>query len=294
MGLLLALAPFKTIVLAAAVFIPFERLVAERDQPILRRAWAWDVGNGFFNGIIDIVLLSAVAVTVLGGIDATANALLPNARVWVQSTPLWTQVIIAVVVGDLGTYVMHRLMHSLPWLWRFHVVHHSAEELDWLIAFRFHPVDAFLTRIGSLAALAALNVSPAAIASVVAVSSWQAWLIHANVRMSYGPLRWVFVSPEFHHWHHSAEPDVFNRNYGGMLAVWDLMFGTVHLPRTGPTLRYGGTEPVPARYVERFCHPFRRRSSADPVLDGTNRDRGRLTQGCAHDADAREVAARTS
>src|SRR5204862_400786 len=141
---------------------------AHRDQPILRRGWATDLGTGVINGL----LLSAVVLMVLALIDSVANAAVPTMRVWIGSTPLWAQAIVANVIGDFGIYLMHRLAHALPWLWRFHAVHHSAEELDWLIAFRFHPLDLFLMRIASLAPLVALNISPAAIAIFVAVFGW--------------------------------------------------------------------------------------------------------------------------
>ena len=264
MGFLLVFGPFKMLVFAAAIFIPFERLAAaRRDQPILRRGWATDLGTGVINGL----LLSALVLMVLAVVESAANAAVPNARVWVASAPLWTQAIVAVVIGDFGIYVMHRLAHTLPWLWRFHEVHHSAEEMDWLIAFRFHPLDLFLMRIGSLAPLVALNMSPAAIAIFVAVYGWQSWLVHANVRISYGPLRWAFVSPEFHHWHHSAEREAFDRNYASIFAAWDLVFGTVHLPRARQPLRYGIAERVPAGYLQRLYHPFRRTEAAERVLD---------------------------
>ncbi len=264
MGFLLVFGPFKMLVFAAAIFIPFERLAAaRRDQPILRRGWATDLGTGVINGL----LLSAVVLMLLAVVESTANAAVPNVRVWVASTPLWAQAIVAVVIGDFGIYVMHRLAHTLPWLWRFHEVHHSAEEMDWLIAFRFHPLDLFLMRIGSLAPLVALNMSPAAIAIFVAVYGWQSWLVHANVRISYGPLRWAFVSPEFHHWHHSAEREAFDRNYASIFAAWDLVFGTVHLPRARQPLRYGIAERVPAGYLQRLYHPFRRTEAAERVLD---------------------------
>lgn len=267
MRALLVLGPFKTLVCAAAIFIPFERLAgARRDQPILRRGWATDVSTGVINGL----LVTTIALMVLAVVDSMANAAVPNARTWVGSKPLWTQAILAVVIGDFGIYVMHRLVHTLPWLWRFHAVHHSAEELDWLIAFRFHPVDLLLMRIGSLAPLVALKMSPEAIATFAAVFAWQSWLVHANVRISYGPLRWALVSPEFHHWHHSAEREAFDRNYASIFAAWDLFFGSMLLPRAHDPMRYGTAEPVPAGYVERFYYPFRRTPSAEHALVTTH------------------------
>ena len=131
--------------------------------------------------------------------------------------------------------------------------------MDWLIAFRFHALDLLLSRIASLGPLVALNAAPAAIAVFVAVFAWQSWLAHANVRITYGPLRWVLVSPEFHHWHHSAEREAYNKNYANVLACWDLLFGTAYLPGGRAPDRFGVDDHVPGGYAARFFFPFRQR-----------------------------------
>jgi len=250
------LAPAKALVLAAAVFVPFERLAARHpDQRALRRGWAVDVLTGFMNS----ALLYAALLVVLGVIEAGAKVGAPQLRQWMSSRPLLAQALFALAAGDLGVYAIHRLQHSVRWLWRFHAVHHSAEEMDWLVGLRFHPIDLFLVRVASLGPLVALDVAPAAIAVFIAVSGWQSWLVHANVRIAYGPLRWLLVSPEFHHWHHSAERDAYDRNYASLVASWDVLFGTVYLPAGREPARYGIEEPVPAGWIGRFFHPFRRR-----------------------------------
>jgi sterol desaturase/sphingolipid hydroxylase (fatty acid hydroxylase superfamily) len=252
----------KAFLVAAAVFVPFERLASLRpSQATLREGWAMDVLTGFMNG----VLLYVALLIVLGGIDAAAAAGTPQLRHWIENRSLLTQSVIALVVGDLGVYAIHRLQHTLPWLWRFHAVHHSAEELDWLVGFRFHPLDLFLLRIASLGPLVALSLTPAAIGIFVAVSGWQSWLVHANVKVPYGPLRWLVVSPEFHHWHHSAEREAHDRNYASLVASWDVVFGTVFLPRGRHPLRYGIEERVPEGWIGRFLHPFGVRSQLDDV-----------------------------
>ncbi|MGH9140086.1 MAG: sterol desaturase family protein [Vicinamibacterales bacterium] len=261
----LLVAPAKALVIAAAVFIPFERLASLHPaQPTLRRGWAMDVLTGFLNGL----LLYAVLLLTLGGVAAAANAVAPVLRHWIETRSIVIQSVLALIVGDLGVYGIHRLQHTVPWLWRLHAVHHSAEELDWLVGFRFHPLDLFLLRVASIGPLVALNVTPSAIAIFVAVSGWQAWLVHANVRMPYGPLRWLLVSPEFHHWHHSHEREAYDKNYASLVACWDVLFGTVYLPREGRPLRYGIAEQVPAGWMERLVHPFRRRhrSGEDGVV----------------------------
>lgn len=256
MSVSLFFAPVKLLLVAAAVFIPFERLAGlHQAQRVFRQGWVTDLLTGLINGL----LLFSVLLLALGGIDAMAAAGAPQLRHWIETRPLPAQCILALVVGDLGVYGIHRLEHTVPWLWRFHAVHHSAEAMDWLVGFRFHPLDLFLVRIASLGTLVALHLTAPAIGFFIAVSAWQGWLVHANVRIRYGPLRWLFVSPEFHHWHHSAEREAHDKNYASLVAGWDVVFGTVHLPAGRRPLRYGIDEPVPAGWIARVFHPFRRR-----------------------------------
>jgi sterol desaturase/sphingolipid hydroxylase (fatty acid hydroxylase superfamily) len=263
----LFLEPVKALLIAAAIFVPFERLAGlHRTQPAFRRGWAMDALTALMNG----VLLYAVLMAALGGVDAAAAWAAPQLRHWIAARPLLVQAVLTLVLGDLGVYTIHRLQHSLPWLWRFHAVHHSAEEMDWLVGFRFHPIDLFLLRVASLGPLVALNLSPAAIAIFVGVSGWQASLVHANLRMPYGPLRWLVVSPEFHHWHHSAEREAHDRNYASLVASWDVLFGTVFLPKERQPLHYGIEERVPAGWIGRFFYPFRpRMAEAEGHVAGT-------------------------
>jgi len=254
----LLLEPVKALLVAVAIFVPFERLAGlHAAQPTFRRGWAMDALTGLMNG----VLLFAVLMAALGGVNAGAAWCAPQLRQWIAMRGLIAQGALALVLGDLGVYGIHRLQHTLPWLWRFHAVHHSAEEMDWLVGFRFHPLDLFLLRLVSLGSLVAFNLSPAAIAIFMGVSEWQAWLVHANVRLPYGPLRWLVVSPEFHHWHHSAEREAHDRNYASLIASWDVLFGTVFLPIGRQPLHYGIEEHVPAGWIGRFFHPFRRRGN---------------------------------
>src|SRR5438105_2136169 len=116
----LVLEPVRALLLAAMVFVPFERLAAaNRTQRVFRPGWATDAISGFLNGL----LLFLVLLGALAGIDAAARIVAPQLRTWVAAQPIAAQAIVAVALGDLGVYGVHRLQHTVPWLWRFHAVH---------------------------------------------------------------------------------------------------------------------------------------------------------------------------
>jgi sterol desaturase/sphingolipid hydroxylase (fatty acid hydroxylase superfamily) len=249
------LEPVKALLLAALVFIPFERLASDRRaQPIFRRGWAMDALTGVVNGL----LLYGVLLVSLSRIDAGAATAMPHLRAWIAARSIWTEAFLAIALGDLGIYTIHRLVHAIPLLWRFHAVHHSAEEMDWLVAVRNHPVDLLLFRLAAIGPLVAVGVSPGAMAIFVAVWGWQSWLAHANVRLPYGPLRWILVSPEFHHWHHADQREAYDRNFASVFACWDVIFGSVHLPDGRSPERYGVDDRVPAGWFGRFVYPLRK------------------------------------
>src|SRR5204863_7152204 len=107
--------------------------------------------------------------------------------------PYWVQIPTIIVLSDLGFYWTHRMFHAVPWLWRFHAIHHSIEELDWLAASRVHPVDQIVTRGVSLAPVFALGFSEWAVGVSILLFHWQAVFVHSNLRIKFGPLRFLFA-----------------------------------------------------------------------------------------------------
>jgi sterol desaturase/sphingolipid hydroxylase (fatty acid hydroxylase superfamily) len=170
--------------------------------------------------------------------------------------PYWVQIPAVILLSDLGFYWTHRMFHAVPWLWRFHSIHHSIEELDWLAAARVHPVDQILTKGASLVPLFALGFSEWAIGVYALLYQWQSVLIHSNVRIGFGPLRFLVASPEFHHWHHSSQREARDRNFAGQLSFLDALFGSLHLPRGQAPTTYGLDEPMPQRYALQLLYPF--------------------------------------
>jgi hypothetical protein len=143
-----------------------------------------------------LIKLGLLAV-IVAVIFAAAWIVPASFQAMVGGLPYWVQIPAVIVRSDLGFYWTHRMFHAVPWLWRFHSIHRSIEELDWLAAAWVHPVDQILTKGVSLIPVFALGFSEWAIGVYAVLYQWQSVLIHSNVRMGFGPLRFLFVSPEF-------------------------------------------------------------------------------------------------
>ena len=256
MGFLHELLDFRLFFLAALIFIPLERLLgARREQKLLRRNWSGDLVYVFLNGIvIRLGLVFLVAMILAASRQAQPAGL--AARVSAQ--PLWLQLVEIVLLADLGFYAMHRLFHTVPALWRIHQVHHSIEEMDWLAAARVHPLDQLLTKSASLLPCFALGFSEGAIALFAILYHWHSLLLHANLRLSFGPLGRLIAAPDFHHWHHCRDREAWDRNFAGQVALWDHLFGTAYVPKDRKAERFGISEAMPEGYAAQLLHPFRR------------------------------------
>lgn len=205
------------------------------------------------------VVAFAIAAIGLSWIVGTSveGALSYEARAsWFADQPLALQIVLVLVVGDLVGYWAHRAFHTGA-LWRFHAVHHSSRDLDWLSAVRVHPVNDVLQRALQAIPVLAAGFDPRVVAAYVPFLALYAILLHANVTWTFGPLRYVIASPAFHRWHHTREDAGLDTNFAGLFPIWDLMFGTFHLPARPPQ-RFGVRESIPDGFVGQMLWPFRR------------------------------------
>ena len=218
----------------------------------------------------------------LAVIAYAARHLVPNAVLTTTTTwPIWMRASAAMVVGEIGYYWGHRLSHEVPFLWRFHAIHHSAEQIDFLVSTRAHPVDFVFTRICMLAPLYALglvgtmHVTDGAIAMGVILAGlvW-GYFVHANLRWRLGPLEWIVATPGFHHWHHTYGLQR-NCNYASMLPWIDRLFGSHYLPKVWPS-RYGIPEPTAASLAGQLVQPFQEQRAAAGAANVTGCDSRRL------------------
>ncbi len=241
-----------TLAFLALVFVPLERTWSARRQRVLRPAFGTDLL--FFAG--QAILWNGLAFGALGLLDRSVRDVLPaDLRLAVADLPLWGQVALVVLLGDLTIYWGHRLSHRIPLLWRFHKVHHTAEHLDWMAAYREHPLDGLFTvTLENLPAMA-LGFPLEVIAGFVAFRGLWAVLIHANVRLPLGPLKVVLGSPELHHWHHDLARGG-RCNFANLSPLMDVVFGTYYAPPDASPARFGVTEPGPRSYLGQLGAPL--------------------------------------
>ena len=249
----------------AVIFIPLERLCALHPRRVLRPGWRTDLVHYLVNGAALKVGLFASAV-VIGGV---LRSFVPEPlRVAVGASPGWVQIAAGFAIAMVGGYAGHRAAHEVPLLWRFHRVHHSVREMDWLAANHLHPLDETFGRSAAVLPLYALGFGRVSLGAFIVLLTVQAIFIHANVRMRFGPLRWLIATPQFHHWHHAREPQAYNTNFAGEFPFIDALFGTLYLPPDRWPAQYGIDDVEPAGYLRQIAWPMRTQCAANPATPG--------------------------
>ena len=255
-GYIASMFDINVILLTALIFVPLERLLPmHMKQKVFRRAWKDDLIYLFFNRLW---IKAGLGIFSAGIIDL-AGALIPRSfQEVVAAQSLLVQIIEVIFLADLGFYAAHRLFHTMPWLWKFHQIHHSIQELDWLAGHRVHPLDQVLTKAASFALILPPGFSGKAIVIYFLLCHWQSILVHTNLRIGFGLLRYFLALPEFHHWHHSSNRRAYNKNFSGQLSFIDALFGPLYLPRDHLPDTYGIDNVIPETYVSQLLYPLKR------------------------------------
>jgi len=240
--------------LVGGLFFLLERLFPEQpEQPAIREGSRLDVVYWFFDFFVARRLVAAVSAIVLIAVIAFR---MPRLALLARQ-PLGVQALEALLVADFCGYWSHRLMHQIPFLWRIHRLHHSSERLDWLAAARVHPFESVWNKLVSLLPLFLLGFSPRITVFFGPLIGLYPIFIHCNVRWGYGWIGYLIASPAFHRWHHSADEHALNKNFSGLLPLFDFVFGTAHFPRHGKPARYGlAGERTPVTFWKQLSWPF--------------------------------------
>ncbi len=241
---------------SALIFIFIEKLFAlRRDQPVFRPEWQTDLHHFIVNHMVVGFVLLATNLLVHKLFGWAAD---DGIRGWVASLNFWIALVLIVLVADLVQYWTHRAYHEVPLLWRLHAVHHSVKSMDWLAGSRQHFIELLITRTLVLAPIYVLGFGKEVIDAYIVIVGFQAVFNHANVSVRLGPLRYVIVTPNFHHWHHAQDDEAIDKNYAAHFAFLDHLFGTaVQSDRVWPN-QYGVVgDYVPNGFWKQLMFPFR-------------------------------------
>jgi sterol desaturase/sphingolipid hydroxylase (fatty acid hydroxylase superfamily) len=171
--------------------------------------------------------------------------------------PLWMQGVLFLVLADFMLYWLHRLFHG-GGFWKYHAIHHSSEEISWISAARFHPVNLMLGTIGVDVVLLMAGISPNVMIWVGPFTTFHSAFVHANLNWTFGPLRYALATPVFHRWHHTGLEVGGDTNFAGTFPIWDVLFGTFRMPKGVLPQDYGKDEAaMPKEIAGQLAYPFR-------------------------------------
>lgn len=242
------------------IFVLIEKLFPFRKQPILRPEWDTDLKHFALNHLLISFALLLTNQFVFTGFGW---AMSHDIQGFIQSQHFLVQLFLILLAADLVQYTLHRGMHEIPFLWRFHAVHHSSKYMDWLAGSRLHILELLVTRSFVLAPVYVLGFSKEVVDAYIIIVGFQAVFNHANVQVPVGWLKYLIVTPQFHHWHHSSDQPAIDRNYAAHFAFLDYLFGTAVQSKDEWPQDYGVRgDYVPDGLIRQQAFPFVWRSES--------------------------------
>jgi len=234
-----------------------------KEQSIFRKDFWLDIFYMFFNFFVFAIIINGVykVLTILFndfGITSKSLAILDIAN-W----PQWVQLLVFFVVLDFVQWFTHILLHRVPAFWEFHKVHHSVKEMGFAAHMRFHWMENVLykpLKTLGLMVLGGFEPEQAYIVHFAAIAIGH--FNHSNIKLTYGPLKYVLNNPVMHLYHHAYTiPEAsYGVNFGISLSIWDYIFKTNYIPESSGKIELGfpGDETLPKGFWGQLNYGFKR------------------------------------
>jgi sterol desaturase/sphingolipid hydroxylase (fatty acid hydroxylase superfamily) len=243
------------LLLMTIIFIPLELFFPKnKEQTKFHAEWRTD---------LVYFIISHLFIQIFGIISQKPAILffgwigLDKVHLWIQQLPFLIALVLTFVVTDLFQYWAHRIFHNHVYLWRFHSVHHSTQHMDWLAGSRTHFVDIFFTRAMAFVPLYVLGFPPAVFNIFIVFIAIHAVLIHSNTRIKFGFIKYIFATPQYHHWHHCEDPKYYGKNFATVFPFIDMIFGTYYLPgNVWPEGTGVHESQFPKGFIKQTIYPF--------------------------------------
>ncbi|MEM1337023.1 MAG: sterol desaturase family protein [Bacteroidota bacterium] len=252
------------IVISLLVWFLEIRFPWRKEQSIFRKDFWLDSFYMFFNFFVFTIVISGI-YSLLNvffgqmGISATSLVLIDTSG-W----PVWAQLLLFFVLLDFVQWFTHVCLHKFPVLWRFHQVHHSVKEMGFAAHLRYHWMENIFykpLKTFGVMVLGGFEPEQAYIVHFIAIAIGH--LNHANIKLTYGPLKYLFNNPVMHLYHHSyvLPKGAFGVNFGISLSIWDYIFKTNYIPEDSGKipLGYPGDKEMPRGFLGQLMYGFKKK-----------------------------------
>lgn len=153
--------------------------------------------------------------------------------------PVLAQVVLAAVIAEFGQYAMHRAGHSQRWMWGVHSFHHSPPRLYWLNGFRVNPLNVAWHKLSGLFMSMLIGAPESTLHMLILFGTVVSVFQHANADLRYNGWNLFLSTADLHRWHHSADRQEKQCNFGSLVMVWDRLFGTYRRPLAQAPVQVG-------------------------------------------------------
>lgn len=237
-----------------------------KKQAIFRRDFWLDSFYMFFNFFLFRVVLFAALVNVTYKLFVSFLGLFGyqgGAFIDLSGLHWGVQWILFFLIADITQWAVHVLLHRIPFLWKFHKVHHSVKEMGFAAHLRYHFMENVFYTPAKYVALALIFGFELQYAFYVYyLATLIGHLNHANLNWDYGPLKYLFNNPKMHIWHHAKDLPAEHQhgmNFGISLSIWDYLFGTAYVPSSGRDIELGfpEDEKYPQGFWGQLVEPFK-------------------------------------
>lgn len=240
-----------------------------KNQKIIRKDFWLDLFYIFFNffifNMIAFIALSTAAENLfIKGLSFLFIELSSLQVISLNSYPIGLRLLLFFLITDFVQWSTHRLLHSNQWLWSFHKVHHSVKEMGFAAHLRYHWMETIVYRTVlyiPLAVIGGFQVDDVIFVHLIGLIIGH--LNHANIKLNYGPLKYIFNNSEMHIWHHAKilpSSHSTGVNFGISLSLWDYLFKTNYIPDNGRDIELGfeGDEQFPKDFLHQEIYPFKK------------------------------------
>lgn len=238
-----------------------------KNQPIFRKDFWLDLFYLYFNffllNLVLLIALSNVTEQAINDFAAVFGLQLTSIKLFsISELPKPVSLSLFFLIADFIQWNTHRLLHSIPFLWKIHKTHHSIKEMGFTAHFRYNWMEPIIYKTIlyiPIILIGGFDLQDVFIVHFVSIAIGH--LNHANLGWDYGYLKYIFNNPKMHIWHHSKEmPNRYGVNFGISLSLWDYLFKTNYIPTDGRDIELGFEDEnqFPDSFLQQELYPFKK------------------------------------